>query len=154
MTRLPTLHQVLRDELQLQTRHCKILEAQQAALLACDRAQFFALHDEYDVLLGQLEAQQDVRKMVLRQEDGSPLTLTLLLEMLPETVCRRLQPVRESLRRTLERVHALNRQNQQMIQNELNYIAFSLELCMEAGRKNDSGYGGGGGGRLLLDRSA
>lgn len=154
MTRLPTIHQVLRDELHLQTRHRQLLESQQAALLACDRARFCALHDDYSALLVELNAQQDVRKAILRHDDGSPLTLTLLLELLPETSCRRLRPVRESLQRTLERVQALNRQNQQLIENELNYIAFSLDLCVEAGRKNDNGYGGGGGGRLLLDRSA
>ena len=37
----------LRDELALQTRHLKLLESQQLALLACDRARFAALQEDY-----------------------------------------------------------------------------------------------------------
>ena len=45
--------------------------------------------------------------------------------------------------------------NQSLINNELNYIAFMLDLFVEAGRSAETGYGAGSmGPRLLLDRRA
>ena len=148
--------QVLRDELALQKRHCKLLEAQEQALLACDRGRFAALQEEHCGMLAALEAQDDARRAALKDEGGAPLTLSALKERLPETSLRGLPAVEDGLRQTLDRVQALTRSNQKLIQNELNYLAFTLDLFVEAGRTADNGYGGGGraAGRLLLDRRA
>lgn len=153
--------QTLRDELALQKRHCKLLEAQEQALLACDRGRFAALQQEHCEMLAVLEAQDAARRAALTDEAGVPLTLSALKETLPATNLRGLPSVEDGLRRTLDRVQALTRSNQKLIQNELNYLAFTLDLFVEAGRTADNGYGppnGGGSGRLtgrlLLDRRA
>ncbi len=156
MTDTKRILQVLRDELALQTRHCKLLEAQEQALLACNRARFAALQEEHCGMLTILEAQDAARRAALTDEAGAALTLSALKEMLPATSLRGLPALEDGLRRTLGRVQALTRSNQKLIQNELNYLAFTLDLFVEAGRTADNGYGGGGrmAGRLLLDRRA
>ena len=156
MTDTKHILQVLRDELALQTRHCKLLEAQEQALLSCDRARFAALQVEHCGMLAALEAQDDARRAALRDETGERLTLSGLKEMLPDAALRGLPALEDGLRRTLDRVQALTRSNQSLIHNELNYLAFTLDLFVEAGRMADNGYGGGGRqtGRLMLDRRA
>ena len=156
MTDTKRILQVLRDELALQTRHCKLLEAQEQALLSCDRARFAALQEEHCAMLALLEVQDAARRAALTGEGGAPLTLSALKEMLPAASLRGLPTLENGLRRTLERVQALTRSNQKLIQNELNYLAFTLDLFVEAGRTADNGYGGSGRvtGRLMLDRRA
>lgn len=152
----------LRDELALQTRHAKLLEDQQLALLACDRVRFTALQDEYALILVQLEAQDSARRAALTGDGGEPLPLSALKEDCSERNRATLQALEDSLRRTLAQVQELTRRNQTLIQNELNYLTFSLDLFVEAGRSAECGYaatrGGSTGGRmssvLLLDRRA
>ena len=153
---------VLRDELALQTRHLKLLESQQLALLACDRARFTALQEDYAVVLVQLEAQDTARRTALAGEDGQPLTLLLLKEQCSERNQTVLQTLEDSLRQTLGQVQILTKRNQTLIQNELDYLAFSLDLFVEAGRSADNGYGancvrsraGRAASLLMLDRRA
>ena len=153
---------VLRDELALQTRHLKLLESQQLALLACDRVRFTALQDDYAVVLVQLEAQDTARRAALAGEDGQPLTLSLLKDLCSERTRSVLQTLEDSLRRTLDQVQILTKRNQTLIQNELDYLAFSLDLFVEAGRSADNGYGancvrnraGRAASLLMLDRRA
>jgi hypothetical protein len=146
---------VLRDELALQSRHCKLLEAQEAALMSCDRAQFFHLQSEHTRLLPLLEAQQEARQAILRDDEGQPCTLSVLIESCPDASRRALTGAGESLRVILGRIQLLSARNQQLVENELKYLAFTLELFVEAGRSADRGYGGRmPGSRLLLDRRA
>lgn len=151
--------QVLRDELAVQTRHCKLLEAQEQALLACDRARFTALQDDYAQVLVALEAQDRARRAALEDEDG-PLTLSRLRDSVPAESRRGLDSLGDGLARTLERIQTLSRRNKTLIQNELDFFAFTLDLFVEAGRGIDAGYGPRGGrsghltGRLMLDRRA
>ncbi len=151
--------QVLRDELALQMRHCKLLEAQEQALLACDRARFTALQDDYASVLVALEAQDAARRNALADESG-PLTLSQLREAVPVESRRGLDTLGDGLTQTVERIQTLSRRNKTLIQNELDYFAFTLDLFVEAGRSIDTGYGPGGGrsghltGRLMLDRRA
>lgn len=153
---------VLREELALQTRHLKLLESQQLALLACDRVRFTALQDDYAVVLVQLEAQDTGRRAVLVGEDRQPLTLSLLKALCSERTQSILQTLEDSLRRTLDQVQLLTKRNQTLIQNELDYLAFSLDLFVEAGRSADNGYGtncvrnraGRAASLLMLDRRA
>ena len=147
---------VLRDELALQTRHCKLLEAQEQALLACDRARFFRLQEEHADMLAALEAQDAARRAALTDDAGGPLTLSALKEAAPAPALRGLPALEDGLRPTLERVQTLTRRNKTLIQNQLDYLAFTLDLFLEAGRSADNGYGGAGRhtGRLLLDRRA
>ena len=156
MTDAKRILQVLRDELALQTRHRKLLEAQEMALLSCDRARFAALQEEHCAMLAALEAQDDARRAVLVDEAGGPLTLSALAELSPESSLRGLPALEDGLRRTLDRVQALTRSNRRLIENELNYLSFTLDLFVEAGRTADNGYGGNGRltGRLMLDRRA
>ena len=153
---------VLREELVLQTRHLKLLESQQLALLACDRVRFTALQDDYAVVLVQLEAQDTGRRAVLVGEDRQPLTLSLLKALCSERTQSILQTLEDSLRCTLDQVQLLTKRNQTLIQNELDYLAFSLDLFVEAGRSADNGYGancvrnraGRAASLLMLDRRA
>lgn len=145
--------QVLRAELALQTRQLRLLEAQEQALLACDRTRFAALQEEHAQMLVALEAQDTARRTVLTDDEGQTLTLTALKETVP---ARSLRTLEDGLRRTLDRVQTLTRRNQMLIKNELDYLAFTLDLFVEAGRSADNGYGGGGRliGRLMPDRRA
>ena len=155
MTDAKHIAQLLRQELKLQTRHCKVLEGQQRALIACDHNQFRIWQEEYTALLGPLEAQAQARQAAMQDEQGQPVTLPALMETMSAPEQATLAALRDTLKRTLERAQALCRRNTQLIQNELNYIAFSLDLFVEAGRQADVKYGGSGwGGRKLLDRRA
>ncbi len=161
-TNIKLILKTLRDELALQTRHARLLESQQLALLACDRVRFTALQDEYALVLVQLEAQDSARRAALTDENGEPVSLPALKEQCGERNKATVQALEDSLRRTLDQVQGLTRRNQTLIQNELNYLAFSLDLFVEAGRSADNGYAaqrsGQGRGRLssllLLDRRA
>lgn len=155
MTDAQPLIQCLKQQSTLQMRHCQILEAQGRALLACDRPRFSALQDEYAQLLLQLQEQEKNRRALMQDEQGNPCTLTQLMENYPERSQKTLQTVRDGLRRNLDRAQELSRRNQGLIQNELKYFAFMLDLFVEAGRSAEAEYGGGGlGRRLLLDRRA
>ena len=131
-THFKLIVKTLRDELALQTRHVKLLESQQLALLACDRARFTALQDEYALVLVQLEAQEARRNAALTDDAGEPVLLSVL-KMESEANHHALQAVEDALRETLETVQGLTRRNQTLIQNELDYLAFSLDLFVEAG---------------------
>ena len=147
---------VLRDEQTLQSRHCKLLETQQRALLACDRKRFHDTQNEHAHLMAQLEAQMEARQAVMRGDDGEPCLLSTIVAEMPERSRRQILNVRDTLRLTLNRIQELSRQNERLINNELEYIAFTLDLFVEAGRKADILYGGRSlnGCRLLLDRLA
>ena len=133
--------QVLRAELALQTRHGNLLEAQQLALLACDRPRFAALQEDYAQVVVQLEAQDTARKAALQDENGQALTLSAIKDRALPKDLPKLASLEESLRQALDKVQALTRRNQTLIQNELDYLAFSLDLFVEAGRTADNGYG-------------
>jgi hypothetical protein len=150
------LLKVLRDEQMLQSRHCRLLETQQRALLACDRKRFYDTQAEHAQLLAQLEVQLEARQAAFRGEDDEPIVLSEIVDDLPERSRRQILNVRDTLRLTLDRIQDLSRQNERLINNELEYIAFTLDLFVEAGRKADILYGGRSlnGCRLLLDRLA
>ena len=155
MTDVLRLTRLLREELALQNRHCRLLEAQQRTLIACDRDRFCALQDEYAALVERLEAQCAARDRILRDAQGQPMTVTALIDTLPEVKRPLLLALRDDLARVLEQARDLCRRNQTLIQNELNFMAFSLDLFVEAGRRADASYGGGGWvRRKLLDRTA
>ncbi len=73
--------------------------------------------------------------------------------------CAALTALEDGLRETLDRVQTLTRRNKTLIQNELDYFAFTLDLFVEAGRSADRATAprmrsGRLTGRLLLDRRA
>lgn len=160
MTDIKPILRVLRDTLKLYTRHCRLLEAQEQALLLCNRERFTSLQTEHAHLLIDLEAQESVRRAAMTGEDGEPLTLSALKMAASTGQQRELETLEENLRSALDRISLLSCRNKLMIQNELEYFAFTLDLFVEAGRSADSGYGPGAGGgvrppaRLLLDRRA
>jgi hypothetical protein len=143
------LTRLLRNELMLQTRHCQLLEAQQRALTACDRTRFMSLQSDYTALVGRLKAQAETRS-------ANGETIAMLLDALPAE--QRATPFarRDTLAETLERARNLCKRSEMLISNELAYMAFTLDLFVEAGRRADVSYGGNGrlGRRRLLDRRA
>jgi len=153
-----TLISILKQEQILRLRHCKLLEAQGRALLACDRARFGKLEPDHADLLVQMAAQETARQSALTDEDGEMQTLSAILEEMEENsrARRTLTMLRDTLRETIERSRILMQRNEMLIRNELNYLAFSLDLFVEAGRAAGQSYGGGAilGPRLGLDRRA
>lgn len=148
---------VLKREHALQVRHSQILEAQQRALMACDRVRFCALEGDYADLLVLLEKQDTARRAALTDEAGDALTVTAVLESLPEGRTRLvMQTLRDGLRKTLAYIETLSRRNEMLIRNELNYLTFTMDVFVEAGRSAGQSYGGATslGGRLGLDRRA
>jgi hypothetical protein len=143
---------LLRDELDLQRRHCKLLEAQQNALLVCDRPRFCGMRAEQDLMLALLAAQQTVREAELEDGNGNVVGITALIEQLPARQRRAYELVVDSLLSVAGRVQELSIQNKKLIENEMAYIAFALDLFVEAGRKARTVYGGSFRPRLLLDR--
>lgn len=158
MTDPKTLTTILKRELALRTRHCQLLEAQGRALLACDRARFTALEPGLADMLAQMQAQETARRAALTDDNGDPLTLSALLEQMePDSrAWGTLTSLRDSLRETIERSQTLMQRNEMLIRSELSFLAFSLDLFVEAGRAAGQGYSGGTrlGGRLGLDRLA
>jgi hypothetical protein len=150
------VNKILKDELALQTRHCKLLEAQQRALISCDRRRFTGMQEEYALMLTLLDSQEAMRNAAMEDDDGHVWSLSTLIEELPDKDRRPLDMLRNNLKRTTERNQALGQQNQKLIQNELEYIAFTLDLFVEAGRKAETDYTGriSGTARMLLDRRA
>jgi hypothetical protein len=144
----------LRQELLLQTRHRQLLEAQGSALLACDRPRFCDLQNDYVALLALLQAHQDERQKLMQDGDGKPCSLSPLLDQVSARGRRSLEALREDLGRTLSSIREQSDRNQMLIQNELKYIAFLLDLFVEAGRSAEANYGGVMRRRLLLDRRA
>lgn len=153
-----TLISILKQEQILRLRHCKLLEAQGRALLACDRARFGKLESDHADLLVQMAAQETARQSALTDEGGEAQTLSAILEEMEENsrARRTLTMLRDTLRETVERSRTLMQRNEMLIRNELNYLAFSLDLFVEAGRTAGQSYGGGAtlSPRLGLDRRA
>lgn len=156
MTNEQRLIKNLRQELALQTRHRSLLEAQGRALLACDREHFCTLEEGHAAILVQLQGQEQERTALLCDAAGQPCTLSVFLEGVSPRGRRTLETLRDSLGKTLAQVRELSTRNQSLINNELKYIAFMLDLFVEAGRSADTAYGtkSGLGRRLLLDRRA
>lgn len=157
---MPDIKQIttlLKQEHALRLRHCRLLEAQQAALLACDRARFTTLEPEHADIVALLADHEALRTEALFGDDGEAITVSVLLETLPEGRVRQaLAAARDALVSAAERTQTLSRRNEMLIRNELSYLEFSLDLFVEAGRAAGQSYGGGAllGGRLGLDRRA
>jgi hypothetical protein len=147
---------LLRTELDLQTRHLKLLEAQQTALMACDRPRFCGMQAEQELMLQLLDAQKTAREAEMQDASGNLMAISVLMERCPEKTQRALGLVRDSLIKTIKKVQEISERNEQLIENELEYIAFTLDLFVEAGRKTKNDYGGFGSirSRMLLDRRA
>lgn len=147
---------LLRDELDVHTRHMKLLEAQQGALLACDRPRFCGMKAEQELMLQLLEAQKTAREHALTDAGGNLMAISALIERCPEKQRKGLWLVQDRLIQTVKRVKDLSSQNKRLIENEIEYIAFTLDLFVEAGRKQKNVYGGFGSlrSRMLLDRRA
>jgi hypothetical protein len=155
MTHEQQLIQNLRQELTLQTQHRQLLETQGRALLACDRERFCTLQEEHMTLLIALQAQEAARTALLQDGAGQPCPLSALLENVTGRDRRVLETLRGGLSRTAAQIQELSVRNQSLINNELKYIAFMLDLFVEAGRSAENSYGAGNmGRRLLLDRRA
>ena len=92
----------------------------------------------------------------MQDEMGQMCSLSALLTNVSPRDRRALETLRAALGKTLSQVQELSTRNRGLINNELKYIAFMLDLYVEAGRSAEAGYGigGGMGRRLLLDRRA
>lgn len=145
----------MRQELALHSRHCKLLEEQQQALLACNRSQFCSLQPSYAALMERFEAQTAQRKEFLKNQDGEVATLYSLIESVSEQNQSVLHLLYQRLKYLIEMTQMLCRRNIELIQRELNYFTFSLDTLVEAGRQADMSYGGSRQSRrMFVDRCA
>lgn len=124
---------LLREELGLQKRHVKLLQAQNEALVACDRPRFFQLFEEYSRFLVELE-----RHSVRRNKALGGLSLVEASAEWPDDEAGQAKKVSGEIKRALERAKEISAQNQKLISRELTYIDFLLNLYVEAGRRSAS----------------
>lgn len=153
-----TIIMVLKQEQALRTRHCQVLEAQGRALMLCDRMRFAALETDHAALLVHLQMQDAARRSALADDAGEPVTVADVLAQMDEShrAHRTLTALRHALGALAERSRTLMQRNEMLIRSELSYLAFSLDLFVEAGRASGQSYGSGmlTGGRLGLDQRA
>ncbi len=88
-------------------------------------------------LVGELNKLQDVREQILGQvaktigRNPQELTLSQLAEQLPVEQAEKLIPIRDKLKEVVGKLAAKNDLNQQLIQNALEYVDFSLNLLTQ-----------------------
>lgn len=124
---------LLKGELSLQKRHIKLLQAQNEALIACDRPRFFQLFQGYSEFLKELEQHAAKRDTALA---GTPLA-SLTAEW-PDEDAGQAKKISDDIRDALARAKEISAQNQKLISRELTYIDFLLNLYVEAGRRSAS----------------
>jgi len=127
--------EILRSELQLQRRHYQILQEQHAALLVGDRQRFAVTQQMYSHFLADARRHADARALVL-----GPVKVNLKDRMVAWTSRDRVAGIAliEAIRDLLDKIQTLGRSNAAMIENELRYGKFMLDLYMEATRKRSN----------------
>src|SRR5579884_4237014 len=98
----------LRNELSLQKRHVNLLRAQNAALIACDRTQFFALFEGYSEFLAELETHASERNALRAGAES----LAELTAGWPEEERQTLRKLSHDIQRALESARSISAQNQ------------------------------------------
>ena len=124
---------LLKGELALQKRHIKLLQAQNEALIACDRPRFFQLFEGYSAFLKELEQHAAKRDTALA---GAPLAG--LTDEWPDEDSAQAKKLSEEIRNALFLAKEISARNQKLISRELTYIDFLLNLYVEAGRRSAS----------------
>jgi hypothetical protein len=126
---------ILRAELQLQRRHTQILQEQHQALLVGDRAWFAMTQRLYIQYLADAKRHADLRLKVL-----GPPTVPLKKRMSGWSPRERTAgfALVDAIRALIENVRLLGRSNAAMIENELRYGKFMLDLYLEATRKQSN----------------
>lgn len=124
---------LLKGELALQKRHIKLLQAQNEALVACDRPRFFQLFEGYSAFLKELEVHAGTRDKAL---GGVPLAS--ITAQWPDEDSGQAKKLSDEIRKALARAREVSAQNQKLISRELTYIDFLLNLYVEAGRRSAS----------------
>ena len=147
---------VLQDELTLQLAHRRLLSAQEKALIQCNRPRFCELQAEYVKLVADLERQQTMRESLLVDRLGMPCTFGDISAQLSDRARPIFDRLRTELAKTIQSIRQMTERNQRLIQNELDYITFTLDLFVDIGRNTSNKYYGfaSTGGRMLLDRRA
>ena len=146
----------LRSNIALQSRNCHLLEAEQKALMACNRPLFCELHARHNELLREMQQADFERKCLLTAENGSVGTIGQLLALLPARERRVAENLRDTLRKISEHAGALCLRNRMLIRNEVKYMSFMMDLFIETGRNEETKYSSYAAfrGRALLDRRA
>ncbi len=145
---------MLKHELELQRKHVRCLRDQNSALISCNRAKFEQQQKSYVALLSELEAQESRRNKLLAGRslgDGSQewtsQQRTALLR-----VC-------EQIGSASVQARDLNSQNRLLIEGELRYMSFMLDVMLDTARKTGHSYEAHGGlatvqRSLLINRAA
>ena len=156
MNNIKLLLHTLRAEWSLHLRHVRLLQAQQAALLTCDRDEFCRLHAQHEELLAQMEAQGNARDEALRGPDGAPRPLSTWIAEAAGRTRQTLETLQGNLQGTLQQAQELARRNAVLLENEMAFFAYMMDLYVDAARISGDDYAGHApaAGRLGLDRRA
>jgi flagellar biosynthesis/type III secretory pathway chaperone len=124
---------LLISELMLQKRNLDLLRRQNAALLSCNRRVFVELHEQYVVLVGELEVQS-----ILRIRHFGERRVESLIQSWPETEKRNSMRVLGELRTVVTDIQRINTQNGKLVGTQMKYIDFMLNVLISTYRKGST----------------
>jgi flagellar biosynthesis/type III secretory pathway chaperone len=134
---IDNLMKVLEYENKLYGQLYSIAENKTGVVVKGEVENLQALVGKEQKLAAELNKLQDVREQILEQvakaigRDPRQLTLSELAAQLPGEQAERLGKTRDKLRETIGKLTAKNDLNQQLIQNALEYVDFSLNLLTQ-----------------------
>lgn len=134
---IDNLIKVLDYENKLYGQLISIAESKTGVIVKGDTEQLQVLVGKEQKLIGELGKLKDVREQIIGQISKSigiqseEMTLTKLADMLPQDQSQRLIQIRDRLQETIGQLTAKNDLNQQLIQNALDYVDFSLNLLTQ-----------------------
>jgi hypothetical protein len=120
----------LAAEITLQRIHVKLLSAQRMALVQRDHEGFVGLQPEHGSCLADLSSQAEERRRLLRGR-----SMAAVFASWPEAEQTKAKALARQLRQLLKEARMLCAQNAAMINNELRYADFLLDIFVKAGRK-------------------
>lgn len=134
---IDNLIKVLDYENKLYGQLLSMAESKTGVVVKGDTEQLQALVAKEQKFISELGKLKDVREQIIGQISKTTglhpddLTLSKLADMLPQDQCQRLNQVRETLQETIGKLSTKNDLNQQLIQNALDYVDFSLNLLTQ-----------------------
>lgn len=88
-------------------------------------------------IINELEKLENAREQIVAQiarkagKKSEELTVSYLIELLPRDKAEKLSSVRDSLKKTIEKLQSQNDLNQKLINNAMDYVNFSLNLLTQ-----------------------
>lgn len=134
-TEIKSIIEILQKELTLQKRHIELLQTQHGALISCDRAAFAAAQKDYVRLLAEVKRHAAQRSLAL---GGNTPPLKERIAAWPQRERAQGEALLVAIFTLIGRIKLVSLQNAAMIQNELRYGKFMLDLYIDAARKQSN----------------